>query len=51
MKMEMRLELAQEPGDERVDTWGSTPTMELPLLTQEECNAHMLRLVQGRVAR
>lgn len=49
MKMELRLE--QEPGDERVDTWGSTPTQELPLLTQEECNAHMLRLVQGRVAK
>jgi hypothetical protein len=35
----------QTQEDERVDTWGSTPTLELPLLTQEQCQAEMLRLV------
>jgi hypothetical protein len=49
MKMEMTV--AQTQDDERVDTWGRTPTLELPVLTQEQAVAEMLRLVSKRSGR
>lgn len=47
----MANETTKQQAERRVDTWGAVPTLELPALTQEQCNAHMMALVSKRSAR